>query len=140
MPIYQGGCDNLKWNLGFVTLLHEAVQAPVAYRQPNKRTNLLRETIPPNLYKATSHPLYFNPTITKMARYTNSPYNKTTSGHSPQAIWQKFRAISVFNAERGETDSIVNLIRNEKAVAVKKPRAVRTGGNPDMCFGSCCRG
>ncbi|KFX95458.1 hypothetical protein V490_03855 [Pseudogymnoascus sp. VKM F-3557] len=57
MPIYQGGCDNLKWNLGFVTLLHEAVQAPVAYRQPNKRTNLLRETIPPNLYKATSHPL-----------------------------------------------------------------------------------
>ncbi|KFY09238.1 hypothetical protein V492_05563 [Pseudogymnoascus sp. VKM F-4246] len=75
-----------------------------------------------------------------MARYTNSPYNKNASGHFPQAIWHKFRAISLFNGERGDTDSILNLIPNEKVVEVKKPRAVRTGGNPDMCFGSCCRG
>ncbi|OBT94979.2 hypothetical protein VE01_07447 [Pseudogymnoascus verrucosus] len=73
-----------------------------------------------------------------MARYT-SPYNKNTNGHSPQAIWQKVR-VSLFNADRGDTDSILNLIPAEKVVAVKKPRSVRTGGNPDMCFGSCCRG
>ncbi|OBT40704.1 hypothetical protein VE00_08890 [Pseudogymnoascus sp. WSF 3629] len=73
-----------------------------------------------------------------MARYT-SPYNKNTTGHFPQAIWQKVR-LSLFNADRGDTDSVLNLIPAEKVVAVKKPRAVRTGGNPDMCFGSCCRG
>ncbi|KFY95034.1 hypothetical protein V501_08020 [Pseudogymnoascus sp. VKM F-4519 (FW-2642)] len=65
-----------------------------------------------------------------MARYTTSPYSKNTTGHFPQAIWHKFRAISLFNADRGDTDSLMNLIPAEKAVAVKKPRAVRTGGNP----------
>ncbi|KFY29944.1 hypothetical protein V493_02189 [Pseudogymnoascus sp. VKM F-4281 (FW-2241)] len=74
-----------------------------------------------------------------MARYT-SPYNKNTTGQFPQTLWHKFRASSMFNADRGDTDSVMNLIPAEKVVTVKKPRAVRTGGNPDMCFGSCCRG
>ncbi|OBT66233.1 hypothetical protein VE03_04362 [Pseudogymnoascus sp. 23342-1-I1] len=74
-----------------------------------------------------------------MGRYIY-PYTKSTSGHSSQTIWHKFRAICLSNAERGDSDSVLNLIPAEKAVTVKKPRAVRTGGNPDMCFGSCCRG
>ncbi|KFY27325.1 hypothetical protein V491_00944 [Pseudogymnoascus sp. VKM F-3775] len=73
-----------------------------------------------------------------MSRYIY-PYNESTTRNSPQAIWHKFRASSLFNADHGETDSVMNLIPAEKVVAVEKPR-VRRGGNPDMCFGSCCRG
>ncbi|KAL5348334.1 hypothetical protein ACLOAV_006816 [Pseudogymnoascus australis] len=76
-----------------------------------------------------------------MGRYTY-PYTTSTSGHghSSQTIWNKFRTMSPFNVDRGDTDSVINLIPTEKVVTVKTPRVLRTGGNPNMCFGSCCRG
>jgi hypothetical protein len=60
-----------------------------------------------------------------MAR-SSSPYNKNNMGNFPQTIWQRLRF--VINNDRGDTESVLNLIPAEKSE--RKPRPIRRGGNP----------